>query len=139
MNVNRTGIQAEQSVIGIQSEKPAPPWRPPHCPPLVCEPHRGTWMKWMGVACLLIGLISTTPLPVGILGIPLCLATGRMARCDLKKMKEERMDRGGEAATVEADIISGFGLWFSLFNIVVVSMYYTNGFFLILVWRLIRF
>ena len=92
-------------------------------------------MKWMGVACLLIGIISTTPLPVGILGIPFCLATGRMARSDLAKMKEGRMDRGGETATVEADIISGFGLWFSLFNIAVVSLYYTNGFFLLWILR----
>jgi hypothetical protein len=42
MNDNSTGIRAEQSVTGIQSEKPIPPWNRPGCIRRDYEAHRGT-------------------------------------------------------------------------------------------------
>ncbi len=58
MHDNRTGIQAEQSVTGIQADKSMSPMRPPALPPLTCEPQLGRWLKWIGI--VILGTIIVT-------------------------------------------------------------------------------
>jgi hypothetical protein len=73
----------------------------------------------MGVLCLVIGCIAATLVPIGIIGVPFCLVTKDMARRDLMRIKQGRMDRTGETAAVEAGIVGEFGLMFCLFNAII--------------------
>jgi hypothetical protein len=58
MHDNRAGIQAEQSVTGIQANKPMSPMRPPALPPLTCKPQLDRWLKWIGI--VILGTIIVT-------------------------------------------------------------------------------
>jgi hypothetical protein len=67
MNDNRTGIQAEQSVTGVQSEKPIPPWHSPDYPPLNCEPHPAMRAMYWGKSLIMV--VALGPLGAALAGV----------------------------------------------------------------------
>lgn len=117
---------------GIQAEKPIPPWERPGYFRLDCEPHRGNFLWWLGLAGFLVGALAFIPqcgLIPGLLGIALALPTRYMAKADLRKMQAGMMDPSGRTATAIAKDFSTAGLVYSGFGVVV-----WGGLFLIQWW-----
>jgi hypothetical protein len=81
------------------------PWEMPGACRRDCEPHRGRFLWWLGIAAFAPGTLCFIPL-VGGLFSPLCLALGLpvwlLARHDLALMRQGLMDPRGRAATDEA-------------------------------------
>jgi hypothetical protein len=73
-----------------------------------CEPHRGHLLLVLGYAGAACGLLSCLFLP-GIGAVVLGVAVEAMARADLAKMRQGRMDPAGKAATERARSWADFG------------------------------
>jgi O-antigen/teichoic acid export membrane protein len=75
------------------------PWEEPGAVRRDCEPHRGQLLLWLGSAGAACGLLSCLFLIPAVGAIGLGIAVEAMARADLAKMRQGRMDRGGKART----------------------------------------
>jgi hypothetical protein len=119
---------------GIQSEKPIPPWEQPglDCEPhrgeqpdffrRDCEPHRGELLRLLGIASLIVGCMTFPCASVpALVGIPLGLTTWFLARRDLAKMHQGRMDHAGERLTYEARSNALIGVALSVLGIAIMA------------------
>jgi hypothetical protein len=92
--------------VGIQIDKPVPPWERPGCFRMDCERHRGNLLSRLALASFLLSVSCCG----SFLGIPLGFWCWRMAKQDLAKMKVGLIDRRGKKLTAFAEEWSFIGM-----------------------------
>ena len=85
---------------------------------LDAEPHRAALVERLGLASLLLGVLSFLGGAAGIPGLPLGITALVMAHRDLAKIRAGTMDRRGEARTRRGGDAGLVGLLLSLLGAV---------------------